>query len=103
MTFIRFFHRLSGLFLFVFVGIKLISGYSITGHMTLINQTFGYRIHYASWIDIPLVCLFIFHTAYGFLKIGMPKRNEWKEMAFILTNCAAIVVCVLFIVFVYLL
>ena len=99
---IRFFHRWTGLLLIVFVGLKIISGYAIVGNLAILNPETGYHIHYALWIDIPLMLIFIFHAAYGILKINIPKNNEKKRKAFIITNCLALLVLTVAMIGIYL-
>jgi len=69
----------------------------------LFNQTLGYKIHYSIWIDIPLIFLFIFHAAYGILKITMPKNNQKKPAAFLIANCGAMALFIAAMLFIYIL
>jgi succinate dehydrogenase/fumarate reductase cytochrome b subunit len=98
---IRFIHRWTGILLIVLVGLKIISGYIITGNLSLLNQESGYKIHYAMWLDIPLVLIFTFHAAYGILKIYIPKSNEKKKKAFVITSVLALLVFAASMIFIY--
>jgi hypothetical protein len=71
---------------------KIISGFTMTGHLSIFDQASGYKIHNTVFTDIPLLFIFLFHAAYGILKIYMPKRNEKKIRAFIITNILALLI-----------
>lgn len=85
-VFVHRFHRWSGLFLIILVGTKMISGYTIAGNLSIFDPPVGYKIHYAKWVDIPLLFFFIFHALYGIFKILMTKGMTHRPVAFIVTT-----------------
>ena len=103
LVFIRTFHRWSGILLILTVSLKILSGYAINGFLSFFSQSSGYKIHYARWIDIPLIFLFIFHASYGILKIVIPKNNKKNQTVFLITNCVAMVLFLTAMLFIYIL
>jgi succinate dehydrogenase/fumarate reductase cytochrome b subunit len=101
-VFVRRFHRWSGLLLIIFVGLKMISGYSIAGNLSIFDPSVGYRIHYATWVDIPLLFLFTFHALYGILKVSMTQGITKKPWAFIVTTLLGFVIFSISLVMIYL-
>ncbi|MBN2103118.1 hypothetical protein JW835_03660 [bacterium] len=71
--FVRSFHRLSGILLIVLVGIKMWTGFAMVGTIQWIPRSQAYLIHFAVWIDIPLLFLFIGHAVYGLFNIIKTK------------------------------
>jgi succinate dehydrogenase/fumarate reductase cytochrome b subunit len=92
-TWVRKFHRVSGLALIVVVALKILSGYAVTGRLAFWNPEQATLIHTAKLIDVPLVFLFIFHSLYGIYKILQPRFLN-KAVLFWTLNAAG---CVLFI------
>jgi succinate dehydrogenase/fumarate reductase cytochrome b subunit len=86
---IRLFHRWSGLALILFVGLKIVTGFTSTGAFRLFSEETAIRLHAALWTDIPLVLLFVFHSSYGILKMAMARGIRNKPRALALTNIAA--------------
>lgn len=90
-VFVRIFHRWSGLFLILFVGLKIVSGYVAAGEMEIFSQKTAYRIHFADWIDVPLLFLFIFHSLYGLFKIINQYLSKGRTTVFwLITSLAAV-------------
>ena len=100
-TVIRIFHRWSGIALIVFLALKMLSGYSMTGQMGVFVQEVGYRIHFSAWVDAPLLFLFTFHALYGILKILLSAGLKNKKGAFLIVNVMGAVLFVLSILFIY--
>ena len=100
-NFIQSFHKWSGIFLVLFVTLKIISGYIISGALAPFDISKAYLIHYAKWVDIPLLFLFIFHAIYGILKGVTKFRTRNKPSVFWLTTLLATVLFTIMIVFIY--
>jgi hypothetical protein len=88
---IRRFHRWSGLALILLVSLKLISGFRLAGAIGFPAEAAAGRMHFSAWVDAPLMFFFIFHAAYGILKILMPKISR-KAGAFLFASIAAFLV-----------
>jgi succinate dehydrogenase/fumarate reductase cytochrome b subunit len=86
---IQLFHRWSGLCLILLIGIKLLSGFVLSGKIQLLNEKSASWMHFSKWVDLPLLFFFLFHAAYGVLKIAMSKGIQNKDRALILTNVIA--------------
>jgi hypothetical protein len=73
-----YFIRFSGPLLFVLVGLKILSGYSLTGKFTGVPWLPGF--HENRTLDFLLILLFIFHAFYGLrlflIDIGMMRRER---------------------------
>ena len=73
-----YFLRFSGPLLLVVVGLKLLSGYALTGKITGSPWLSG--LHESRGIDVLLLFLFIFHALYGLrlflIDLGMVKRES---------------------------
>jgi succinate dehydrogenase/fumarate reductase cytochrome b subunit len=94
-------HRISGISLIIFITLKLLSGNAIAGFLNIFTQKTAYLIHYAKWIDIPLVFLFIFHSLFGLLKISFSSIVKNKVKGFYITLIIGCVLFILYILFVY--
>ncbi|OGP92662.1 MAG: hypothetical protein A2156_04730 [Deltaproteobacteria bacterium RBG_16_48_10] len=74
-----YFIRFSGPFLLILVGLKILSGYSLTGKITGISWLPG--LHENRILDLLLISLFIFHALYGvrlfLIDFGMMKREKF--------------------------
>jgi succinate dehydrogenase/fumarate reductase cytochrome b subunit len=100
-NFVRIFHRWSGILLIVFVGLKIVSGYSVAGDIDVLGHETAERIHFASWVDIPLLFLFVFHSCYGLLKILRQYFSGKQNLLFYIMTSLAIVLFVLAVIFIY--
>ena len=73
-----YFIRFSGPLLFVLVGLKLLSGYSLTGKITGISWLPG--LHENRTLDLLLLFLFAFHAFYGLrlflIDLGMMRQEN---------------------------
>ena len=98
--FVRLFHRWSGILLIVFVGLKILSGYSVTGEMGIFSQKTAYRIHLADWVDGPLLFLFIFHSLYGLFKIVNQYLGKGRTTVFWVFTSLAVVLFLLALIFI---
>ena len=84
-----YFIRFSGPLLFVLVGIKILSGYSVTGKIT--GVPWLPALHENPVLDFLLLFLFAFHAFYGLrlflIDLGMMKRE--KLLFWLSTSVAA--------------
>ncbi len=73
-----YFIRFSGPLLFILVGLKILSGYSLTGKITRISWLPG--LHENRVLDFFLLLLFTFHAFYGLrlflIDLGMMRREN---------------------------
>jgi len=73
-----YFLRFSGPLLLIVVGLKLLSGYALTGRIT--GSAWLPGLHESRVLDILLLFLFIFHALYGLrlflIDLGMVKRES---------------------------
>jgi len=98
---IRHFHRWSGLTLILLVAAKLISGFRLSGAIGFPSEAIANSMHFSHWVDIPLVFFFLFHAAYGVLKVLMARGVQKKVRAFVIANAIAFIIFVSCIVFVF--
>ncbi|MFQ6093765.1 MAG: hypothetical protein ACE5OR_14010 [bacterium] len=73
--FIWLFHRISGLALIALIGVKIVSGYALTGDVGAADMA-GW--HTSSIIDVAILFFFSFHALYGVrtVLIDMGVRRE---------------------------
>ena len=73
-----YFIRFSGPLLFALVGLKILSGYSVTGKITGVSWLPA--LHENPILDFLLLFLFTFHALYGLrlflIDLGMMKREK---------------------------
>ncbi len=73
-----YFIRFSGPLLFVLLGLKILSGYSLTGRIQ--GGSWLTNLHLSNGLDFFLIFLFIFHTLYGLrlflIDLGMVKQEN---------------------------
>jgi succinate dehydrogenase/fumarate reductase cytochrome b subunit len=73
-----YFIRFSGPLLLIFVGIKILSGYSLTGKITGVSWLPA--LHENRTLDFFLLFLFTFHAFYGLrlflIDLGMMKKEK---------------------------
>jgi succinate dehydrogenase/fumarate reductase cytochrome b subunit len=100
-VFIRLFHRWSGLALILFIALKLVSGFRLSGAIGFPGESTANWMHFSRWVDIPLVFFFIFHATYGVLKVLMARGVQKKVRAFAIANAVAILLFLSCVVFVY--
>jgi succinate dehydrogenase/fumarate reductase cytochrome b subunit len=94
-----YFIRFSGPLLFVLVGLKILSGYSLTGKITGVSWLPG--LHESRTLDLCLLLLFTFHAFYGIrlflIDFGMMKREKLLFWVSTLVGVGLFVLgCVLF-------
>lgn len=85
--FIWLFHRISGLALILLIGVKILSGYALTGDIEL-SPTDEWHINRA--IDIAVLFLFIFHSFYGIRTIIIDLGVKRERLLFWIFNITAI-------------
>jgi succinate dehydrogenase/fumarate reductase cytochrome b subunit len=101
-TWVRKFHRVTGLALIVVVALKILSGYAVTGRVRIWDSEGGSLIHLSKWIDAPLLFLFTFHSLYGIYKMLQPHVMN-KALLFWILNAIGSVLFIGAIVGIYLL
>ena len=83
-----YFIRFSGPLLLILVGLKILSGYSLTGKITGVPWLPG--LHENRALDFLLILLFIFHAFYGLrlflIDIGMMGREKLLFWVFTLVG-----------------
>ena len=82
------FHRISGLALILLIGIKIISGYALTGEIQLARTD---TWHVNKTIDVLILFLFIFHSLYGVRTIIIDMGVKREKLLFWSFNSIAIV------------
>ncbi|MBN2542647.1 hypothetical protein JXI42_07240 [bacterium] len=96
------FHRASGLLLIILVFSKLVTGFSMTGHLEILESGISHSLHTSPFLDVPLVLLFTFHALYGILKGVLAKVDKSKQKAlFIIFNAVGVVIVVFSLLFIY--
>jgi hypothetical protein len=100
MRFIRVFHRWSGISLILIISLKILSGLSAAGRIMTIPVSQAYALHFAAWLDVPLLLLFYFHALYGLFKIIQGKIQN-KVLLFWCTNIIGVLLFVWSILFIY--
>ncbi len=98
--FISKFHRYSGLLLILLVGSKILSGFMMTGKIGSSAEN-GYLLHFANWVDIPLIFFFILHSFYGLVKIFIKPQKRNHKGVFIFVNIVALIIFLVAILFIY--
>ncbi len=93
-----YFLRFSGPLLLVVVGLKLLSGYALTGKVTAPPWLSG--LHESRVLDVLLLFLFIYHALYGLrlflIDLGMVKRESLLFWAATLVSTGLLVVSYVF-------
>ncbi|MGZ3534652.1 MAG: hypothetical protein ACXU9K_05460 [Thermodesulfobacteriota bacterium] len=73
-----YFIRFSGPLLFILVGLKILSGYALTGKIQGVSWLTD--LHLSKSLDFSLIFLFIFHAFYGLrlflIDLGMMKQEN---------------------------
>jgi succinate dehydrogenase/fumarate reductase cytochrome b subunit len=84
-----YFLRFSGPVLFILVGLKILSGYSLTGKIGVISWLSG--LHDNRALDLFLLVLFIFHALYGLrlFLIDLGMINQERLLFWIFTIVSA--------------
>lgn len=86
--FIWLFHRISGLALILLIGVKILSGYALTGQIELKNTD---AWHINKTIDVLILFLFIFHSLYGLRTIIVDLGVKRERLLFWSFNIIAVV------------
>ena len=97
--FIWLFHRISGLVLVVLIGIKILSGYAVTGD---INWTSVDVLHTNRVIDVSILFLFVFHSLYGIRTVLIDLGFKRESLLFWASNTIALMVLLFSIYYIYL-
>lgn len=96
--FVWLFHRISGFILLVLVGIKILSGYGLTGELNFPRSDF---FHTNGVIDIFIIFLFIFHSLYGVRTLLIDMGLKRERALFWASSAAALVIFIFSVYFVY--
>lgn len=96
------FHRISGIGLIILISLKILTGFSMIGKITIMDSSLSHSIHVNPWLDIPILFLFIFHALYGLFKIfsRIMERDKHKMLFFIL-NLLGIIILASSLVLIY--
>ena len=96
--FVWIFHRISGLILILLIGLKMYSGFGMTGCMGRDVIAFWGRIHVSLPVDMALTFLFIYHSLYGLrtclIDLGVKREKELFWGFSVLGLALYILVCV---------
>ncbi len=88
-----YFIRFSGPLLFILVGLKILSGYSLVGR---IQAPWLSNLHVNKALDVLLLCVFIFHALYGLrlflIDLGMVKQEKILFWVFTLLSTGLFVI-----------
>jgi succinate dehydrogenase/fumarate reductase cytochrome b subunit len=97
--FVWLFHRVSGAALIVLIGIKILSGYFLFNREH--KPEWALSFHRQPVLDVLLVVLFAFHSAYGLrtILIDFGYRKE-KKLFWAFTLAAAVISLALIILYV---
>ncbi len=88
--FIWLFHRISGLFLIILIGVKIGTSFFLLSKDA--RPDWALHLHRQPVIDVLILVLFTFHSMYGLrnIVIDLGYRNE--KRLFRLSNLAAVIV-----------
>ena len=88
-----YFLRFSGPVLFILVGLKILSGYSLIGKIGVISWLSG--LHDNRALDLSLLVLFIFHALYGLrlflIDLGMMNRERLLFWIFTIVSAGLLI------------
>lgn len=77
--FVWLFHRISGIVLFILIGLQIITGYVLGGELKTAWQKAFANMHRAQAINLSILFLFIFHALYGLrtilIDLGIKKEK----------------------------
>jgi len=85
--FIWLFHRISGVFLVVLVGIKIFSGYFLFTKGT--KPDWALSLHRQPTLDVLLLVLFAFHSIYGLRTIAIDLGYRKEKTLFWVSQVVA--------------
>jgi succinate dehydrogenase/fumarate reductase cytochrome b subunit len=97
--FIWLFHRISGVFLIVLVGVKILTSYFLFTKET--KPDWALSLHRQPVLDILLLTLFTFHTIYGLRTIVIDLGYRKEKRLLLLSHVAASVISAA-LIFIYL-
>ena len=97
--FIWLFHRISGIILIVLVGIKILSGYSLTGEIDWAGID---DFHTSRIVDVSILFLFIYHALYGIRTVLIDLGIKKVRLLFWLFTLSALLLFCLSVYFIYL-
>jgi succinate dehydrogenase/fumarate reductase cytochrome b subunit len=93
-----YFLRFSGPLLFIVVGLKILSGYSLTGRIGGIPWLSG--LHENRALDLSLLVLFIFHALYGLrlflIDLGMINRERLLFWIFTILSAGLMIIYLIY-------
>jgi succinate dehydrogenase/fumarate reductase cytochrome b subunit len=94
--FIWLFHRISGVFLIVLVGVKIFTSYFLYTKET--KPDWALSLHRLPALDILLIVLFTFHSIYGLRTIVIDLGLRKEKLLFRLSHVIASVISALLII-----
>lgn len=94
--FIWLFHRISGVFLIVLVGVKILTSYFLYTKGT--KPDWALSLHRLPALDILLIVLFTFHSIYGLRTIAIDLGLKKEKLLFRLSHVVASVISALLII-----
>ncbi len=93
-----YFIRFSGPLLLILVGLKILSGYALTGKLN--GDSWLSRLHQHQTLDLVLLFIFIFHACYGLrlflIDLGMMKQERILFWLFTATGVGLFVISYFF-------
>jgi len=97
--FIWFFHRISGVFLIILMGIKIVTSYFLFTKDK--KPDWALSLHRHPVLDVLILILFTFHSIYGLRTIAIDLGYRKEKQLFVLSNIAATVIAAVLIYFYY--
>jgi succinate dehydrogenase/fumarate reductase cytochrome b subunit len=85
--FIWLFHRISGVFLIVLIGIKIFTGYFLFTKGT--KPDWALSLHRQPTLDVLILVLFTFHSVYGLRTIAIDLGYRKEKRLFWISHVAA--------------
>jgi succinate dehydrogenase/fumarate reductase cytochrome b subunit len=88
--FIWFFHRMSGVFLIMLIGIKIFTSYFLFTKDK--KPDWALSLHRHPVLDVLILILFTFHSLYGLRTIAIDLGYRKEKQLFVVSNIAASVI-----------
>lgn len=85
--FIWLFHRISGVFLIVLIGIELFTGFFLFTKDK--KPDWALSLHRHPILDVLIIILFTFHSVYGLRTIAIDLGYRKEKQLFLLSNIVA--------------
>lgn len=92
--FVWLFHRISGILLFILIGLQIVTGYVLNGELKSPWEKAFASVHRIQAINLLILFLFIFHALYGLrtilIDLGIKKE---KYLFWFFTILGVLVFC----------